>query len=111
MWTNLIDFIKTILPIYHFKIHSFTYFLPSPPPRSTGFREKQFDKVFYNFINKGFKIISVNSNYHNDTKGASGIWLIFTVQARNSKAEKFNLNDLPDNIDYLEDQNYSFDDE
>ena len=73
-----------------FKIQSFTYFIPSPPLRATGYREKQFDKLFYEFINKGFKILSVNTQSVSGEKH-SGMWLVFIVKARNKEAEKLNL--------------------
>ena len=30
----------------NYQIQSFTFFIPSPPARATGYREKQFDKLF-----------------------------------------------------------------
>lgn len=77
----------------NFKIQSFTFFIPSPPPRSTGYREKQFDKLFYDFINKGYEILSVNTQASTGEK-QSGMWVLFVVRATNAEAEKLNLDEL-----------------
>ncbi|MFT6069352.1 MAG: hypothetical protein ACJAT2_003594 [Bacteriovoracaceae bacterium] len=69
-----------------FRIQTFTYYIPAPPPRKTGYREKQFDKVFYNFINSGYRILDTKTQSNTGENG-SGMWVIFTVQATNKKAE------------------------
>lgn len=62
-----------------YKIQTFTYYIPSPPQRETGYREKQFDKVFYEFINQGLEIISINTVPNTGPKG-SGMWYVATVR-------------------------------
>ncbi len=92
-----IDLFKKLNPFYSYKIQSFTYYIPSPPERNSGYREKQFDKIFYNFINQGFKILAVNTQSNNNPNG-SGMWIIITAQARNSSAEKLDLSNQVDDI-------------
>ena len=75
-----------------FKIQSFTFFIPAPPARSSGYREKQFDKLFYEFINRGYKILNFTTHSISGENN-SGMWMIFIVQATNAEAEKLNLND------------------
>lgn len=75
-----------------YKIQSFTFFVPAPPKRSTGYREKQFDKLFYEFINRGYKILNFTTQSISGENN-SGMWLVFIVQATNAEAEKLNLND------------------
>lgn len=77
----------------NYKIQSFTFYIPSPPPRSSGYREKQFDKLFYEFINKGFDILHFTTQASTGEK-QSGMWLIFVVKAKNAKAEALNLNEF-----------------
>lgn len=77
----------------NYKIQTFTFFIPGPPPRSTGYREKQFDKLFYDFINKGYEILSVNTQGATGEK-QSGMWIIFTVRATNPEAEKLDLEEI-----------------
>ncbi len=77
-----------------FKIQSFTFFLPSPPPRATGYREKQFDKIFYEFINKGYKILNFTTQAQSSGEKQSGMWILVVVQATNSESEKLNLDEI-----------------
>lgn len=77
----------------NYKIQSFTYFIPSPPTRSTGYREKQFDKLFYQFINKGYRILNFTTQASTGEK-QSGMWIVFVVQALNKEAEALNLEEL-----------------
>ena len=74
----------------NYKIQSFTFYIPSPPSRTTGYREKQFDKLFYEFINKGYEILDFKTAPSSGEK-QSGMWLIFIVRALNEKAELLNL--------------------
>ena len=73
-----------------FKIQTFTYYIPAPPHRKSGYREKQFDKVFYDFINRGYKIIDMKTQ-SNSGQETSGMWIIFTVQATNKEADSLDL--------------------
>ena len=73
------------------KMQSFTFYIPSPPERKIGYREKQFDKLFYEFINQGYEILSINTQSNNNPNH-SGMWVICIVRALNEKAEKLNLN-------------------
>ena len=76
-----------------YKIQTFTFYIPSPPERKSGYREKQFDKLFYNFINKGYEIISFNTQT-NHNPGHSGMWIIALVRATNPESEKLNFEDF-----------------
>jgi hypothetical protein len=76
-----------------FKIQSFTYYIPSPPSRSTGYREKQFDKVFHSFINRGYEVLSLKTQANTSPSG-SGMWVICVVRALNKNAEALNLDDF-----------------
>lgn len=77
----------------NFKIQSFTFFIPAPPNRSTGYREKQFDKVFFDFINKGYEILSFNTQAYS-SPNQSGMWIVCVVRALNEQAEPLSLNEL-----------------
>lgn len=76
-----------------FKIQTFTYYIPAPPARKTGYREKEFDKIFYEFINQGFEILNVQTQAHTGANSC-GMWVIFAVRATNAEAEKLDLDDL-----------------
>lgn len=77
-----------------FKVQSFTFFIPSPPARSTGYREKQFDKLFYEFINRGYKILNFTTQASSSGGNHSGMWIICVVQATNPEADKLILDDV-----------------
>ena len=77
----------------NYKIQSFTFFIPSPPARASGYREKQFDKIFYDFINKGYRILNFSTQASTGDK-QSGMWMVFIVQALNKEAEKLNLDEI-----------------
>ena len=77
-----------------FKVQSFTFFIPSPPARSTGYREKQFDKLFYEFINRGYKILNFTTQASSSGGNHSGMWIICVVQATNAEADKLILDDV-----------------
>jgi hypothetical protein len=77
----------------NYKIQSFTFFIPSPPARANGYREKQFDKLFYEFINKGYRILNFTTQASTGEK-QSGMWIIFVLQALNKEAESLNLDDI-----------------
>lgn len=76
-----------------FKKQTFTFFIPSPPPRSTGYREKQFDKLFFEFINRGYNVLDFKCQTTNNRDGGSGMWIICLVQATNKLAEELNLDE------------------
>ena len=94
MMNRLLSFLKAFVKDQNnYKIQSFTFFIPSPPGRSTGYREKQFDKLFYEFINRGYKILNFTTQSSAGEKH-SGMWIICLVQATNKEAEKLNLEDI-----------------
>ena len=94
--------IKRFLPFFtkllngqkDYKMQTFTFFIPSPPARSTGYREKHFDKLFYEFINRGYKIINFTTQAASAGEKHSGMWIICLVQATNAEAEALNLDDI-----------------
>ncbi len=76
-----------------FKKQTFTFFIPSPPPRSTGYREKQFDKLFYEFINRGYEVLDFKCQSVNNRDGGSGMWIICLVRATNEEANELKLDE------------------
>ena len=77
-----------------YRIQSFTYYIPAPPPRKTGYREKEFDKIFYSFINAGYDIISIHTESHIGPQ-SSGLWVMVLVRATSEKTDRLDLaNDI-----------------
>lgn len=40
---------------------SFTYFIPAPPIRKTGYREKEFDKILNGILQSGFEVLKIET--------------------------------------------------
>ncbi|OFZ22187.1 MAG: hypothetical protein A2202_03760 [Bdellovibrionales bacterium RIFOXYA1_FULL_36_14] len=61
-----------------FAYQTFTYFIPAPPERKSGYREKQFDKIVFELLNnKGYELISMHTqNCHHQ----SGMWVILELK-------------------------------
>ena len=60
---------------------TFTYYIPSPPTRKTGYQEKEFDTIIASIISMGFEIIDIKLSSHgNDSK--SGLWIVCVLGAK-----------------------------
>jgi hypothetical protein len=73
-----------------FKIQTFTYYVPAPPPRKTGYREKEFDSLFYQFMNRGYEVVDFKTVAHTGANQC-GMWIILLVRALNAQADKLDL--------------------
>lgn len=94
MLNRLTNAFRALLaPPTGFKMQTFTYFVPSPPARSTGYREKHFDKLFFEFINRGYEVKSLTTQASTGDKH-SGMWVICLVQATTKEAEQLNVADF-----------------
>ena len=99
----MISKIKKMVFPKRYKIQTFTYYIPAPSSRESGYREKQFDKAFYSFINQGFEILSINTTSNTGPNG-SGMWFVATVRGevplalddkiRNISVDEIQLEDL-----------------
>lgn len=95
MKSRILAAFKALLrPEKDYKIQTFTYFIPSPPPRSSGYREKQFDKLFYEYINRGYEILNVTTQASSAGEKHSGMWVMFVVKATTEEANTLNLSDI-----------------
>lgn len=70
---------------------SFTYYIPAPPHRSTGYREKEFDRIMNNLFKEGHKLISIKTATHNGPDHA-GMWVICLVKPSRANSKVLNLN-------------------
>ncbi len=73
-------------------LKTFTYFLPAPPQRKSGYREKEFDKIMQGILQSGFEIVEIQ------TQAVSTGMFIFAMLATNSKK----VADLDINLDIQE---------
>lgn len=61
---------------------SFTYFIPAPPMRKSGYREREFDKIMQGILNGGFQIEHINTE---SIQGEQPGMFIFAVLKSKSK--------------------------
>tara|TARA_R110002072_G_scaffold64203_11_gene160040 strand:+ start:27453 stop:27797 length:345 start_codon:yes stop_codon:yes gene_type:complete len=86
----MIQWLKGLFVNKNYKLQTFTYYIPAPPPRENGYREKQFDKLFYEFINKGYEVVDLKTQT-NTGKNSQGMWIIALVRATNKESSALNL--------------------
>ncbi len=60
-------------------VRTFTYFVPAPRDRKTGYREKQFDMVTTRLLSQGAKIISMKTQACTGSL-AQGMWVICVLE-------------------------------
>jgi hypothetical protein len=78
---------------------TFTYFIPTPPKRQTGYREREFDKIMHGILNDGHEIIDWKIESAGGDEG--GLFVVFLLRNTNKKNhgpaldihEKFGLAD------------------
>ena len=77
MFASLIDKIKRL--INKTNIVSFTYYIPAPPPRTSGYREREFDRLIYSLQERGCEIISIQTSPNTSTT-QTGMWIIAVLK-------------------------------
>jgi hypothetical protein len=65
------------------EMKTFTYFIPAPPQRKTGYREKEFDKIIYGILQSGFELMELKTQ-----ASENGIFVILILSAPNKKIAK-----------------------
>lgn len=61
---------------------TFTYYIPAPPHRKSGYREREFDKIMQGILQTGFEIDSIHTEA---TGGDPGGMFVMAVLKTNSK--------------------------
>lgn len=67
-------------PIYY-GVKTFTYFIPAPPARKTGYQEKEFDSIVNNIIKMGFEIVKINTSTISHDQNC-GMWVVCLIGAK-----------------------------
>jgi hypothetical protein len=65
-------------------LSSFTYYIPSPPQRKSGYREKEFDKILTGILKSGFQIVEMKTQAVGNENGA-GMFVMAILKAPNAK--------------------------
>jgi len=63
-------------------IKTFTYFIPAPPRRKTGYREREFDKIIHGILTDGHEIIDWKMQ---NTEG--GVYMVFVLGSTHKNAK------------------------
>ncbi len=66
-------------------IKSFTYYIPAPPHRKSGYQEKEFDQIFSYLMKNGFDILDTKLQ-SSSTNEASGMWVFCLLGAKTKEA-------------------------
>lgn len=92
----MINLIKNVFKQKNFinqtKLQTFTYFIPSPPQRSSGYQEKQFDKIVNELIKQGHEIIELKT-CPSSGSNSSGMWIIILLRSNTDNLE-INIDDI-----------------
>lgn len=88
---------------------TFTYFIPSPPHRKTGYREIEFDKIMRGILDSGFEIESFETQ-----SAGTGIYVVAVLKTNSKKVfesdlrqdiqDKFRLSDTHSSPDIILDE-------
>lgn len=91
--------IRSLFGTPYYGKKSFTYFLPAPPERNSGYQEKEFDNIFSYLSKQGYEVIDfkTQSIAYGENNHCAGIWIICILGVT-----KKELMDKEINIDYLE---------
>lgn len=63
---------------------TFTYYLPAPPARKSGYQEREFDTLTNYLHSLGFELIDIKIQAHS-SKDQAGLWLICILGAKTKK--------------------------
>lgn len=91
LWRRFLYFLNGYFPL---KKQTFTYFIPAPPVRKSGYREKSFDSLVQQLSQIGFKILDINTSTINDTERI-GMWVVITVAPFTKEASLLDPSHFP----------------
>jgi hypothetical protein len=63
---------------------TFTYYIPAPPHRRTGYREVEFDKIMQGILTSGFELLDLKTQAVS-TRDQAGLFIVATVKAKDSR--------------------------
>jgi len=62
---------------------TFTYYIPNPPKRQSGYREIEFDKIMHGILNSGHEIVNWNMQSASGAEG--GVFVCFILKGTNPR--------------------------
>lgn len=98
-------------------LKTFTYYIPAPPKRTHGYREKEFDKITHGLLSSGdYELVSMQTQA---TSGADhgGLFVVMVLKPLTKAAKELNLDEheefslnkdsLPEGIIFEDDIDFS----
>ena len=64
-------------------IKTFTYYIPAPPHRKSGYREREFDKIMQGILQSGFELVDLHTQAVSD-----GLFVLAVLKVPNEKVGK-----------------------
>lgn len=71
----------------YIKKRTFTYFIPAPPTRKSGYQEKEFDFITEYLLESGFDIIDLKTQSIS-SEHCNGLWIICLLGAKTQMASE-----------------------
>ena len=68
---------------------TFTYYIPAPPHRKTGYREVEFDKIMQGILQTGFEIESLQTHATGGEYG--GLFIVALLKTNSKKVFEMDL--------------------
>jgi hypothetical protein len=65
---------------------TFTYFIPDPPGRKSGYREIEFDKIMRGILESGHDIESIQTQ-----SSTHGMFVLMVLRAKNKKVAQLDM--------------------
>ncbi len=69
---------------------TFTYYLPAPPSRKSGYRERELDKILQGFMDSGFTLESLHTQAISHEHG--GMYVLAVFKTTSKKVSDLDLN-------------------
>lgn len=70
---------------------TFTYYVPAPPTRKTGYQEKEFDFITQHIFKLGFELLDFKIQSHSN-EGSSGMWIVCLLGTNDSELANTKIN-------------------
>jgi hypothetical protein len=91
---TVLNKLKKILGVGSNNLQTFTYFIPAPPARKTGYREKNFDNMINELSKLGFDIVDIRTQSIS-AQDQSGMWVILTLRPLTKKSSLLRPSEFP----------------
>jgi len=74
-------------------LKTFTYYIPAPPKRNHGYREKEFDKIVHGLLSSGdYELVQMETQSMN-TSDHAGLFVVMVLKPLTKKARELNLDE------------------